>query len=215
MLSLRRWYPLALALLGIAISLAVLDRLPARLATHWDLEGTPNGWMPRSLGAFVMPVLLLMIWGVMRVAPIVDPRRLNYEKFTAAYDIAVATILTLLFATHLMVLALGLGYHVSVTRVAPATLGILFVSIGNVMPLVRSNFMLGIRTPWTLSNDRVWARTHRLGGYTMTAAGVAIVTTAALLPASAIHTVILTTIVVALGIPVVYSYFTWKREMKR
>jgi len=215
MRSVKHWYPLALALVGIAISLAVLDRLPAQMATHWDLEGTPNGWMPRSIGAFVLPMLLVVIWGVMRAAPIVDPRRQNYEKFTVAYDVAVATTLTLLFATHLMVLALALGYHLSVARLVAAALGVLFVIVGNVMPLVRSNFMLGVRTPWTLSNDRVWARTHRLAGYTMTAAGITIIATAALLSVSNIHTVIIATIALALGAPVVYSYFTWKREIKQ
>jgi uncharacterized membrane protein len=213
--SLKRWYPLALALLGIAISLVVFDRLPTQMAVHWDLGGTPNGWMPRSLGAFVTPILLLLMWGVMRAAPRIDPRRQNYEKFTVAYDIAVAATLTLLFATHLLVLALGLGYHVSLARVVPASLGLLFVLVGNVMPLARSNFMFGVRTPWTLSNDRVWARTHRLAGYTMTGAGVAIIAAAALLSPTITHVAIIAAVIVALGVPVVYSYITWKREMKQ
>lgn len=121
----------------------------------------------RELRPALTPALLLVIWGVLRFAPKIDPRRDNYDKFAAAYDITVAAVLALIFAIHLMMLALGLGYHLPVARIAPALIGALFVIIGNVMPLARSNFVFGIRTPWTLSNDRVWARTHRLAGYTL------------------------------------------------
>ena len=212
---LRRWYPVALALLAVAISIAVFGRLPGRMAVHWDLDGNPNGWMPRSVGAFFTPILLLGIWGILRGVPTIDPRRENYEKFTGAYDVAVAATLTLLFATHLIVLALGLGYHVAVARLGPALLGALFVIVGNVMPLARSNFMFGVRTPWTLSNDRVWSRTHRLAGYTMTGAGVVMIATAALLPPNLVNGVVIAAVVAALVGPAVYSYLTWKREMKQ
>ena len=74
--------------------------------------------------------------------------------------------------------------------------------------------MFGVRTPWTLSNERVWARTHRLAGYTMTIAGVVIVATALLLPPGLIDAVFIACVVAALAGPVVYSYLTWKREMK-
>ncbi|MEP7001751.1 MAG: SdpI family protein [bacterium] len=82
-------------------------------------------------------------------------------------------------------------------------------------PIALALLRIARLSPWTLSNDRVWARTHRLAGYTMTAAGVAIIVTAALLSAPAIRRVILTAIVVALGAPVVYTYITWKQEMKQ
>ena len=103
--------------------------------------------------------------------PRIDPRAENYARFGEAYEVIVASVLVLLLVTHGIMLAVALGYHVSVARIVPALVGALFVVIGNMMPLVRPNWWFGIRTPWTLSNDRVWARTHRLAGYCMTAGG--------------------------------------------
>jgi len=84
--------------------------------------------------------------------------------------------------------------------------------IGNVMPRMRSNWWVGVRTPWTLSNDRVWARTHRLAGFSMTAAGLVMIAAALALPSRLGVPVMLAAAVAALFGPAVYSYLTWKRE---
>ncbi len=209
---LKRWYPIGLALLAAACSVTVYNRLPEQITIHWDLAGNPTGWMPRPVGAFITPVILLFAWGMLRVAPTIDPRRENYERFGAAYDIVVAALLIPVFVMHIVLLAIGLGYPVPVTRFAPAIMGAMFVVIGNVMPRARSNFTFGIRTPWTLSNDRVWARTQRLAGYTMTGAGVVMLLAAALAPTRALEVVIITAVAAALVAPAVYSYLTFRRE---
>ena len=211
----RRWYPLLLAVVGVVASLAVYQRLPETMAVHWDMDGNPNGWMPRPFGAFFGPVFLLVLWQLMRVLPRIDPRERNYARFGDAYDTIVAASLLLVLATHGIVLAEALGHHVSVARVVPALVGVLFVVIGNVMPHMRPNWWFGVRTPWTLSNDRVWARTHRLAGFSMTAAGVAMIVAALLLPARLGIPVLLAATVAATVGPAVYSYLTWKREQHR
>ena len=90
----KRWYPVLLALVGVAASLAVYGRLPERMAVHWDLDGNPNGWMPRAFGAFFAPVFLLVLWQLMRILPRIDPREPNYARFTDAYDTIVAAALS-------------------------------------------------------------------------------------------------------------------------
>ncbi|MES2177418.1 MAG: SdpI family protein [Gemmatimonadota bacterium] len=212
---LKRTYPLALVIVGVALSLVVFDRLPAQMPVHWAMDGQPNGWMPRVIGAFVAPLGMIAIWVVLRVVPVIDPRRENYAKFERAYDITIAAALTLLFAIHVITIAWSLGLPVPIARAAPVLSGVLFLVIGNVMPLARSNFMFGVRTPWTLSNERVWARTHRLAGYTMTAAGLFMIIGGLLLPQDAAMAVIVGSVGAAVIAPVVYSYLTWKREMSQ
>ncbi len=208
----KRWYPLFLALVGVVASLAVYRRLPETMAVHWDIDGNPNGWMPRAIGAFFAPVFLLVLWQLMRVLPRIDPREANYARFGAAYDTIVAAALLVVLGTHGIVLAQALGYHVPVARLVPALVGVLFVVIGNVMPRMRPNWWFGVRTPWTLSNDRVWARTHRLAGFSMTAAGVVMVGAALVLPTRFGVPVLIAAAVAATAGPAVYSYLTWKRE---
>jgi len=211
----RRWYPVLLALVGAAASIVVYRRLPETMAVHWDMNGNPNGWMPRAFGAFFGPVFLLLLWQLMRVLPRLDPRESNYARFSGAYDTVVAATLLLVLGTHGIVLAVALGHPVAVPRLVPALVGALFVVIGNVMPRMRPNWWFGVRTPWTLSNDRVWARTHRLAGFSMTAAGLVIIASALVLPARLGLPVLIAAVVAATIGPAVYSYLTWKREQQR
>ncbi|MEO7455461.1 MAG: SdpI family protein [Gemmatimonadaceae bacterium] len=207
-----RWYPAVLVLLAAAASLAVLDRLPESMPIHFTMDGTANGWAPRDVGAFIAPALMLLLWGVLRVAPTIDPRRENYAKFGSAYETTVAATLVLLLVVHLFVLALALGHHVPMQRLLPSLLGALFVVIGNVLPRARSNFMYGIRTPWTLSSERVWTRTHRLGGYTMTIAGLSMLAAGAFFPAAFTTPALVITVALAVVTPAVYSYVAWRQE---
>ncbi|MDB4914618.1 MAG: SdpI family protein [Gemmatimonadetes bacterium] len=211
----KRWYPLALALLATIISAAVLTRLPERMVVHWDMDGNPNGWMPRIVGAFFSPAMMLVMWLVLRAAPSIDPRGDNFQKFYKSYDIVIAATSTLLFAMHLTLLAVGLGHHVSVAVVGPILAGALFVIMGNLLPRARPNFVYGIRTPWTLSSDRVWMRTHRVGGYAMVTAGLVMIAAALLLPSGSGIPVVIGAALIALLGPMIYSYLTWKQEMKK
>jgi len=211
----KQWYPVVLILVAVGMSAAVYPQLPDTMAVHWDLAGNPNGWMPRAVGAAFGPVFLVVLWALLRAVPRIDPRAENYARFSEAYEVIVASVLVLILVLHGVVLAVALGHHVSVARIVPALVGALFVVIGNMMPLVRPNWWFGIRTPWTLSNDRVWARTHRLAGYCMTAGGLAMIVAALALPAPLGVPVLLAVAVAATIGPALYSYLTWKRETGR
>jgi len=50
---------------------------------------------------------------------------------------------------------------------------LLLALLGNLMGKVRRNFYIGVRTPWTLANERVWNATHRFAGKTLVAGGLA------------------------------------------
>jgi len=211
---LRKWYPVLLAAIGVLMSVAVYSRLPETIAVHWDLNGNPNGWMSRPIGAFFLPVFLLAIGGLLRFVPHIDPREENYRRFSGTYETIIVSVLLLLLATHGITLAIALGHRVPVGRFVPALVGALFIVIGNVMPRTRSNWWFGIRTPWTLSSDRVWTRTHRLAGYLMIAAGVVMIVGALLLPPALGAPLMLGAVAAAVVAPAVYSYLTWRRETK-
>ena len=209
---LRRWYPLGLALLGVLLSLAVYSRLPDPMAVHWNAQGRADGWMPRRFAAFFGPVFLLVIWQVLTLARRIDPRRESYARFDDAYETIVAAVLVLLLATHGITIGVALGYAVPVGRLVPSLVGALFVVVGNVMPRLRANWWFGVRTPWTLSSDRVWARTHRLAGFCMTGAGIVMILAALALPPTMGIPVLFGVTIAALLAPAVYSYLAWRRE---
>lgn len=207
----RKWFPAILVFAAFAVSIAAYRRLPDRVPIHWGMDWQPNGWAGRFFGAFGLPGIMAFLWGVMIVAPSIDPRKTNYTKFTESYAVIYAVILTSMFALHLMSLGIALGYRVPVERILPAILGVLFIGLGNFMPRVRSNWTMGFRTPWALSNDVVWSRTQRLSGYLFVAAGVLFIANA-VVPSRAMSIASIGAIVVAAIAPFIYSYVLWSRQ---
>ena len=173
-MSIRRWDVIALASIGgaAAASAAVYSDLPERVATHFDIHGTPDGWMSRPWAAAFMPAFAVVLWAIVRFAPRLLPR--SDEKRLEPSIVALVAGLTAAFmaAIHIVVLRVALAPGMSVTKTVFVLAGLLFVAIGLVLPRVKRNPLIGIRTAWTLRSDENWARTQRVGGYSMVAAGL-------------------------------------------
>ena len=210
----RKWAPAAVIAAMWLFSLAVWRRLPDRVPMHWNASGAIDRYGGRLEGALFAPLLATAIWLVMRVLPRIDPRRENYARFAGSYDLVVLAVVALLAAVHVVVLGAAMGWAVPVVRVMPVLVGALFVVIGNVLPRARPNWWFGIRTPWTLSNDRVWARTQRVGGFALVASGV-VAMASALLPQRLAVPVLVAAALAAAVFSVGYSYFAWRQESSR
>lgn len=207
----RKWIPLLIVVAAFIASAVAFPRLPETMPTHFDMSGQPNGWSSRLFGAWVMPLFLLCMWGLVRVLPAIDPRGDNYAKFGGAFEGIIVSIMLFMFGMHIIVLRAALGYPVAMQRVVPIGVGVLLVVIGNLLPRARPNWFVGIRTPWTLSSDRVWEKTHRFGGHVFVAGGLLIVLGALVMPQLA-HVVLLTVILLCTATVLIYSYVEWKRE---
>jgi uncharacterized membrane protein len=207
----RRWFGL-LALLGAAVfSAVVYSDLPDRIPTHWNMSGEVDGWSSRLVGAASLPLVGLGIWALLQWLPRIDPLRQNYEKFRPTYDVAINVIVVFIAAAHVFVLGAALGWPMRVERAMPIGIGVLCILVGNVLPRARRNWMFGVRTPWTMSNERVWDRTHRVAGYLFVALGAALLVAAAL-PLALPVNVIMVSLAVVAAITVIYSYVAWRQE---
>lgn len=194
-------------------SLAVYPLLPERIPVHWGLSGDVDGWTAKWPGAFMAPALALGIWLLLQVLPKVDPRRRNYERFQETYWVLVNVIIGFIGLVHVLSLGTALGWPIAVPRVILVLVGLLFVALGNYLPRLRPNWWMGIRTPWTLENDRVWRDTHRLGGKTFVVAGFMMMIAAFLPPALALAAMV-GAMLLGAGVPLVYSYVLWRREQR-
>lgn len=210
----KRWLsPVVIASMAI-FAAAVFPRLPAEIPTHFGISGEPDDWMPRWPGAFAFSGVALGLWLLLLVLRAIDPRRAHYERFEDTYWTILNVITLLLAATQAMSLGLGLGWPIDSSRVLYALMGLLFLALGNVMPRLRSNWWIGIRTPWTLESERVWVETHRLGGWTFVLGGLVMMLAALFLPRGAREWVGTPAIVLAIAVPLVYSFVAWRRESR-
>jgi uncharacterized membrane protein len=173
--AMRKWYPFALFVIAIIASIVAVSQMPDTVPVHFNLKGEADGWASRYLVGVLMPPLMAVIWAGMRFLPRLDPN-VDMSKFQGSYDLIVDGVLTLMLVVHLMMLGSALGMPVLPgIRFVMIAAGMLLVVVGNVLPRARRNWIMGVRTRWTMSSDQAWARAQRAGGYALVAAGLVII----------------------------------------
>lgn len=210
----RKWIPVLIVVVAMAASVIVYPQLPERIPTHWNMSGEITGWSSRFWGAWMMPLILAGTWVLMRAIPLIDPRRANYANFMGAYETIIIAVMVLLLGVHMLVLGAATGRAISLERILPAGIGLLFIVMGMVLPRLQSNWFVGIRTPWTLSSDLSWEQTHRVGGYLFMAVGAISVLTALAAPALTFKVLFCSALVTVVFL-FVYSYLVWKNDPAR
>lgn len=197
----------ALSLAGLA---ALYGRLPVAIPTHWNLSGKVDGWGPRW-SIFAEGALPLGIYLLMRLVPRIDPRAESYAQHARAYGILCAAISLGFTPIAWISAAAALGAEVDASALLRVVIGGMFAVIGNFLGKLRSNYFVGIRTPWTLADGEVWRRTHRRGGYVFVGAGLLAAATV-LIPSPAVGSVIgFGAILGASAYVVLYSYLEFRK----
>jgi uncharacterized membrane protein len=181
--------------------------LPDIVASHFDIRGKPDGWMTKMSFYFVMGGSIVFVYMLLTFLPFIDPLRKKIEvKFK---NVLLFRDVLLMFLAAIFALSLeGTRKGILNVDLLGIALGLLFIVMGNYMPKIPQNWFLGIKTPWTISSEVVWKKTHILGGWLFTLSGViylicAVLKVNNLIPLSAILATAL--------ISVVYSFYLYKK----
>lgn len=166
------WFALALLVLFARAALFFQFNLPARVVIHWDIAGQPNGWGSGLFAAWFLPLLALVLYLLLLFLPRLDPKPEHYESFKKSYHYFKDLILSFLFVVYLMTNLRALGYPVDIGFYLPLLIGALFIFIGFFLRNIKPNWFVGIRTPWTLSSESVWIKTHKLSLPVFSSAGI-------------------------------------------
>lgn len=211
-MSLRKFWPgLAALVMAFAAGLWLWGQLPDQVPVHWNIRGEPDRWGSPATAVFLLPAIGFWLAVLLAVLPKLDPKRDNHALHGPAYQLTGNAVLVFLAAVHGVVLAASAGYPVPMNRVLAIGLGVLFAIIGNVLTQARQNWFFGIRTPWTLSSERSWRETHRLGGRLMFVGGLFLVAVGVFMPRLLAVGIVVGAIAPAL-VAVVYSYVVWKQD---
>ena len=193
---------------AIVASVVAYPNLPDQVPTHWNAAGEIDGYSGKLTAAIMGPALAAGILVIMWLIPVISPKGFRTEGFQDVINVFQVALVAFLVGIGGLVIAAGFGHEMSVERIVPIAVGLLFIVLGNYMGKIRKNFFIGIRTPWTLASDEVWARTHRLGGYLFVAAGALMVVMP--LVGLGVAGIVVASMLAALG-PVVYSSIAYKR----
>ncbi|WP_090720236.1 SdpI family protein [Paenibacillus typhae] len=208
-----KWQDTLIVILGVlALGYALVNysRLPEQLPAQFGITGEVNRYWPKSSIIIQGAVLGLVLPLAMQFIRRIDPKKDNYSKFTAAYKMIRLTIAVVMDAMLVLSVTKGLHPDFAAGKLGIAVVGLLFIALGNYMPQIKDNYFTGIKTPWTLASPEVWRKTHRFSGYMWVAGGILLML-AAFLPKTASISLIITSLLLAVLVPYVYSWFISQR----
>ncbi len=207
-------WAILLVIASIVLSFYFYAHFPERAVTHWDFRGVPNGWSGRGGAAFGIMAFMPGLYLMFLLLPLIDPKKERYAEFAKVFQAFKNILLTLFFAIYLISGLYNMGIPVRVEFWVPWLIGLLMILLGNYLGKIKRNWFMGIRTPWTLSSDNVWNKTHRVGGWAFILFGVCIIISPNLSPFWG--TVIFTAgVLVAVVGTILYSYIVYRQEQNK
>lgn len=186
--------------------------LPDTMAVHWGMEGV-NGYASKFNAMLLLLGIMIFTYVLLTITPKIDPKKKNYDKFSKGYMIINYSVVVLLFLVNMLVIGVGLGYDIPMNSTPLILVGLLFIVIGNYLPQCKPNYFVGIKTPWTLSNEEVWRKTHRFSGKVFVVLGI-IMILSVFVPVTWKSFIMVGIIIGAVGLTMGYSYVAYKKELK-
>jgi len=199
-----------LFVISIVIGAYAYAILPSQMVTHWNAQGKPNGYLSKEHGVFIMPLVLAFISALCFVIPKIDPFKANLEGFRVQYERFFIVVAVVMLLVQIQSILWNLGTMIDFSITMPILLGLLFIYLGFFLEKSKRNWFMGIRTPWTMSNDKVWERTHQVGCKIFVVAGILSILSA-FFPVIGILPVIGFILLGSLFL-IVYSYWVYREE---
>src|SRR5262245_24077762 len=179
-MNLRLFYRVSAVVLvaEVVIGLAGLVIVPAGtdVPIHWGADGQPNGFASPIVAFFLVPLITLGVVGLFAAIPRIEPRRAHLEASAGSFQTLAIGVVLFFGALQLIVVAAGVGrLELNINTLVGVGTGALFLVIGRAMRNIRSNFMFGVRTPWTLTSELSWRKTHEFASLLFAALGIALI----------------------------------------
>lgn len=147
-------------LLLLGITFHGLTQIQGDIAIHFDHSGQPDNTMSKLSGLLLLPIISVAVYGLLRYIPRIDPLRENVENFRPALEGLAAATVGFLTYIQAIIVAWNLGFTFDISRAMIPAVAALFYTLGLLMERAERNWFIGLRTPWTLSSDEVWDKTH-------------------------------------------------------
>lgn len=199
-----------LAVINLVVGVWAYPHLPDKVPSHWNAAGVVNGYAGPFQGAFLLPLIIIGVYALFWVIPRMDPKKANYTQMGRVFWILGLAITLFMSVLYWGTIAVSLGYLENLPQGSFFGIGILFVILGNYFGKIKFNYMLGIRTPWTLANEEVWYKTHRFAGPIWMVGGVLLLLIG-FLPVAWTAPLFVGVILIVTVLPMGYSYLLFKK----
>lgn len=190
------------------IGLLLWKHLPELIPVHFDFTGTADDWAGRPFAVFALPGFFLACHLICALTLLHDPKAESVGGKMISILIWIIPVVSLVTCTGIYAYALRLPVNIAFFCIS--LVGAANIVLGNLLPKLRHNYTVGIKTPWTLADPENWYHTHRIAGWSMVVTGVVILATSLCMNVW----LMLALLLAALAIPMIYSYAYYLRHRK-
>lgn len=148
--------------LPMVIGVIFWNQLPEKIPTHFGIDGQADGYSSKLFTLFAFPALFLLFQIICLASFEKESVKVNIPAKMRRFYTWLIPILSLIIQGSIY--ANALGFIKSGPTLVTTFLAIVFIVIGNYLPKIQRNSTVGIRIPWTLSDDKNWYKTHRMTG---------------------------------------------------
>lgn len=201
----QNWLILLLTFLPLLVGMMVYNQLPEELPIHWNGAGEVDNTMPKLQALLLLPGITLGTNLIFWLLPFIDKSQ-QLKDSARVLSIVQVCVTLLVSSISIATILIGLGYDLDIPTLVPVGVLLFMMVIGNYMGKIRPNKVMGIRTPWTLKNDEVWRRTHKLSGWVWVGLSVALIGLRFLLDTNLFLYAFLGGILAMVLVPTVYSW---------
>lgn len=196
----------------VAITGYGFTELSGDIAVHFDASGQPDDYMPLIPGLLLLPGIGAMTFLFFQVLPKIDPLGDNYESFEDLFELLKVLLVGIFTYLQGLIVAWNLGYQYNVSLMIAPVIFSAYLLAGKIMEQADRNWFIGIRTPWTLSSDEVWKKTHEKTAPLMKLAAV-VSLAAVILPEYSIYLYAVPALAIA-SFSTMYSYIVHRRTLE-
>ena len=189
------------------------NSLPEKVPMHWNYKGEIDDWGTKYslLGLiFLLPVFTYVL---MLAIPKIDPKK-RIELMGGKYYQIKFVLVVFMSVLALFIIHSSKSQTLSSPSIVFVLIGLLFMALGSYFKVIKQNYFLGIKTPWTLESEEVWKLTHILAGKLWIVGGLLIVIFSLVIPEDInFYLFIIITAIITI-VPIVYSYLIFRKLKK-
>lgn len=203
----NKWFVFSVCLFVIPLVVDVMfyNQLPAHIPTHFDVNNQVDGTMSKFVGLFGVFGFCFILHVFCCFMTMKDPKSNNIPSFIMRILFMICPLVCM--CVNFISIYYGLGHSMNVGLFINLLVSILIIVLGNYLPKIKRNYVVGIKTSWALNSDENWNRSNRFGGYCMVLAGI-FYFISSLFGNMGIGICVL---IVACFCPIIYSYLLFKR----
>jgi len=209
----KEWFSILLVLVPFIYLAFIWNFLPEKVPIHWNSNGEIDDWGSRYSLVGLLFALPVLTYGIMLLVPKIDPKN---KIDTMGNKYKSLRLILVFFASVLALFILFSAKNQSMSSpvIIVSLIGFLFMALGSYFKVIKQNYFVGIKTPWTLESEEVWKLTHQMAGKLWLIGGAMITIFCFFIPEDFIVYLIITVTGIITVVPVGYSYFKFK-ELKK